>query len=309
MPEVDYLVRERDINKWFNNLDKVVLDSLRFLQNVKIPQVDFTDKGRVLVCGSGNAFLTGKILFHDGGAVVANESDYEEKLKIPVNKAYIISSSGGKNAPQIAKACKDKRLEVSLLTCNPNAPAIEFSDRYYIFPSMSEPYTYNTSTYLSMVLSKTHEDPKSIHDHITTNVNPSLKQFNLSDYNKFYILVPDKFENVKEMFRIKFIELFGEQFGVNLHTPSFALNHATDIVPATRELAISFGYDNKQFGSNRLNVPLSENPDYGELIAVGYSVIGRIQSKHPSYFRDNIVEWCKRRGIDPLVQGNEELFK
>ena len=68
----------------------------------------------------------GRIIFNDTDAIFASESDFEKKLKNikSIDGIIIISASGGKHAPIIAKCSKKYNKHVTLITTNKNAPAL-----------------------------------------------------------------------------------------------------------------------------------------------------------------------------------------
>src|SRR5690348_13359996 len=79
------------------DLDVVTLAALELFEQTELPQVDFKEFKRPLVVGSGNAAVTGKLVFNDVDAVFADESSYVQKLaSIPsIDGAFLISASGG----------------------------------------------------------------------------------------------------------------------------------------------------------------------------------------------------------------------
>ncbi len=297
-----YMKDNSNIDDWFVNLDVCVIQSLDFLATVPLPYPNFFKFNRPLVAGSGNALETGRILFQGQDAIFSDESNYHEEINKAINGAFLISASGKKDSPDIAGAIKEKGIEGILLTCNSKSPAAEYFSQknVHVYPKTPEPYTYNTSTYLSMILSKTKENPKKIKNHLISEVLPLLN-IDFSRSQGYYFLIPKQFHNVQTMMRIKFEELFGRRIGRDFHTPEFARNHATDIVLADNEITISIGYDNKSFGNYKLNIPLSNEANYGEFMAISYYIIGKIQSSNPPYFKNSIVEWCNKRGINPLA--------
>ena len=160
-----------------------------------------------------------------------------------------------------------------------------------MFKKNPEPYTYNTSTYFGMILAKTKEDPKkilSVVNHIK-NLIPS----NLSKYKAFYIIVPNEFENIREMFWTKFDELFGPMITTRVYTVE-QTKHAKTVISSDLELFISLGYENNLFGNNRLNIPLPDGFNYGTLMAVGYYIIGNIQMANPPYFKESIEAYIEK---------------
>jgi len=294
------------------NLDICVLGALELFQKEKLLKIKIPYK-HPLVIGSGNAEATGKIIFEDKNATFASESNFEKKLKgiKEIDGVVIISASGGKHSPIIAKVSKKYKKHITLITNTPSNPSEKYLDKKhkydeYIFPKQREPYTYNTSTYLSMILGKTGEDPKKIYNYIK-NKTSKIKLANFKKYDKFYILVPTKFSGIVRMLQVKFIELFGRQIARDVETIEY-IKHATTIVPSTNELFISFGEKNKHYGKNKLFIPLPKNADYGSMMAISYFIIGKIQEAKPDYFKKNIERYCKEASkifgeeIKPIVE-------
>ena len=284
------------------NLDEVVIDTLNLFSKKKLPKIK-TGFRNPLVVGSGNAAVTGQIIFEDKNAVFADESDYKRKLKkTKVDGAILISASGGKHAPIIAKDLKRRKIKTILITNNENAPAKSFASKTYIFPKNVEPYTYNTSTYMGMILGKSRENPKLILKQIKKMKVPSLKK-----YDAYYFMIPERLELIKEMFLTKFDELFGSKITARVFTEA-QTKHAKTVVPSEKELFIGLGYKDKLFGKHRLNIPLSKKAGYAEIMAVGYYFIGKIQRVNPPYFKKNIEKYTKEASkifghkIEPIVK-------
>ena len=289
---------EFDIN-CLPDLDVAVLAALELFAGKKVPCLDLGAYRRPLVVGSGNAAATGRILFHDADAVFADESTYGDRLAGvgTIDGAVLISASGTKHAVKIARDLKERGIETRLLTCNPNAPAAAFvdADKVFCFDRNREPYTYNTSTYLSMILAKTGENPESILRFLEQEVVPLVPGAAASRYDAFYFLVPARFDAVREMFLTKFDELFGPLVSARAFTVE-QTKHAKTVVPGDREMFISLGDRNELFGDAdaRLNVPLPPDADYGAALATGYYLIGRLQSQYPPYFKDNVASYVAR---------------
>jgi len=291
-------------------LDTCVLGALEFLSKEKIPRISIPYK-RPLVVGSGNAAITAKIIFKDYDSVFADENNLENNLKKikSIDGVVIISASGSKHAPIIAKVSKKYKKKLTLITSSKNSPAQKEleakKDKIYFFPKQREPYTYNTSTYLGMILGKTSENPKKIHDFIENKIDkisfPVLKKF-----DKYFIIVPPKFSKIRPMINTKFKELFGRQIARDVET-SESIKHATTLVPSN-ELFISFGEKNSLYGKNRLQIPLPKNAGYGSMMAIAYYIIGKIQNSHPTYFQTNLENYCKKASkifkqkINPIVE-------
>lgn len=295
-------------------LDIVVLAALEMFQEKKPPTPEITTYTRPLVVGSGNAEVTGRILFEKSDAVFASESTYEAILKNnkSIDGVVLISASGGKDAPRIAQRAKSYGKPVTLLTATVGSEAskvltLSYMDREYAFPKNREPYTYNTSTYMGMILGSSGEDPAQI-ERFIKEVVATLDFSRLGDFEKFFVIVPPQFSQIVRMIQIKFIELFGRKIARDVETSEY-VRHATTVVHEN-ELFISFGYNNTTWGkdSNRLNIPLPEWAGYATMMAVAYYVVGRIQSSHPPYFADNIISYTEEiskifgETIHPIVE-------
>ena len=279
------------------DLDIAVLGALELFQKEKLPELDIKKYKRPLVVGSGNAEATGRIIFEDIDAVFASESNFESKLKhIPdIDGVILISASGGKHAPIIAKYAKDIGKSVILITNNPNAEAAKFieDDKIFVFPKNREPYTYNTSTYMGMILGKTNEDPEKIQKFIQQQID-TLTFPDFSQYDKYFLITPPKFSGIIRMLQVKFIELFGRRLARDVETNEY-MKHAVTVVPSG-ELFVSFGEENTMWGEpdQRLHVPLPENAGYATMMAIGYYVIAQIQKQHPPYFKENIALYTEK---------------
>ena len=276
------------------NLDIAVLGALELFIHQPLPKIDLSMYKHPLVVGSGNAEATGKIIFEKADAVFASESNFEEKLKnIPtIDGVVLISASGGKHAPVIARRAKALNKHVTLITNTPNSPAHNELDNIhnydeYILPKNREPYTYNASTYMGMILAASKEDPAKIKEFLESNT-AQIDYPNFANYNKFYLIVPAKYSGIIRMLQVKFIELFGRNIARDIETDE-CVPHATTVAPSD-ELFISFGIKNNIWGKpgNRLHIPLPDNADYGAMMAVGYYVVAQIQKAYPHFFKDNI---------------------
>lgn len=296
------------------DLDTVVLGALELFQQQPLPRIDVSAYQRPLVVGSGNAEATGRIMFETSDAIFASESSFEDKLAhIPaIDGVVLLSASGGKHAPIIAKAAREAGKHVTLLTNTPDSAASKELDHQhpydeYIFPKNREPYTYNTSTYMGMILGATGEDPaaiqKFIQEHIDTIAWPDFSQ-----YSKYYLIVPPQFSGIIRMLQVKFIELFGRNIARDVETSEYVA-HATTVAPSD-ELFISFGEENTSWGQpdHRLHVPLPEGAGYGAMMAVGYYTVAQVQKAYPHYFKDNIAAYTAEVSkifgatISPIVE-------
>jgi len=296
------------------DLDLAVLGALELFQKEPLPKLSLDIYKRPLVVGSGNAEATGKIIFQDFDAIFASESDYEAKLKAieNIDGVVLVSASGEKHAPIIAKTAKKYNKHVTLITNSRDSSAnkeLDHKHEYdeYIFPKNREPYTYNTSTYMGMILGYTGENPTEIYTFIQNQLS-KVTFPDLARYDKFYLIVPPQFSGIIRMLEVKFIELFGRNIARDVETSEY-VPHATTVAPSD-ELFISFGYENKTWGKpeNRLNIPLPENAKYGAMMAVGYYVVSQIQKQHKPYFKENIASYTEQvakifgNTINPIVE-------
>jgi len=247
-----------------------------------------------LVIASGNALPTGRILFSGERVVFADEGQYGAVLKAnpDVDASVVISASGEKHAPIMVKDLTGRKLRPYLITCSPQSAAARWlpAERVLTTRSNPEPITYNTSTYMGMILSKTRENPLEIKKHLLKAVQPRVA--GLAKFEAFYLLLPSEFEAVAPMFVTKFDELFGGRVTGRCYTVDQTL-HAKTVVPWDRELFISFGYRNHDFGLSqcRLHIPLPTKAGPAFMIAAGYYVIGNLQAQMPPWFKEHAEEY------------------
>lgn len=298
------------------SLDTVVLGALELLVDYELPKVDLTDFKRPLVVGSGNAEATGRIIFAATDAVFASESDFKDKLDniSDIDEVVLVSASGGKHAPLIARQAATAGKHITLVTNTPKSPASRAVTsaqlHEYVFPNNREPYTYNTSTYLSMIMGQTSEDAAAIKSFIETVID-RLNWPDFAKHDKYYLIVPPQFSGIIRMLEVKFIELFGRNIARDIETSEY-VRHATTVAPSN-ELFIAFGQPNETWGApeNRFNIPLPPAADYGAMMAVGYYVIAQIQKAQPQYFKDNIASYCQfisgifGEDIRPIVESSK----
>ncbi len=279
------------------DLDVVVLGALELFADTNIPALDFSHLKKPLVFGSGNAYLTAQIVFDGTEAVFADESSFTDVLQkyTDIDGVVVFSASGSKHAVAMVLEIQKAGLEVYLVTNTTHSPAGELltNEFVHIFPKNREPYTYNTSTYLSTILGKTREDAHEILDFISTEVSPKLLR-NFGDYSAYTLIIPTKFAHIRAMLRTKFDELFGPRITGRVFTDE-EIKHAKTVVASGDELFISFSVENEYYGlkKNRLYIPLSENADYGAMLAISYYVVGKIQSAYPPYFKQGIAQYIQ----------------
>lgn len=279
------------------DLDEVVLGALELFGQTKLPDIDFSEFDRPLVVGSGNAAATGRLLFADVDAVFADESTYLSALSAheDIDGAVLISASGSKHAVPIASELERRFIKTLLLTNNSEAPAKEYvlSEDVHVFPKNREPYTYNTSTYMGMLLSKTKEDPAELQTFIEKTVAPMIPA-TMANNGAYYFLVPEQFDAMREMIQTKFNELFGPRVMARVFTVE-QTKHAKTVIPLDTELFVSFAEENNVFGKpeNRITIPLPEGASYAAFMAVSYYFVGQLQKQLPPYYKERITDYVK----------------
>ena len=279
------------------DLDEVVLGALELFAETDVPEINFREFSHPLVVGSVNGAAAGELLFGDLNAVFANESDYERKLKTDrgIDGAFLISASGSKHAIVIAAELERQQIKTVLITNNPEAPAKQYlhADNVYVFPKNREPYTYNTSTYMGMMLSKTKEDSQSVSEFLLGQVEPLVPK-KLTDYKAFCLIIPPEYDAMAAMFRTKFDELFGPELVGRIFT-SEQMKHAKTVVDSPHECFVTFGEVDHLFGhpDSRIHIPLPSGHGLVTMLATGYYFIGHIQKQFPPFFKRDIAKYVE----------------
>ncbi len=291
------------MTKKIPNLNQTVLEALEFFS--KNPPVEFKlpKKQLILAVGSVNALSTAKILLNNQASIFADESNLKEVLKIYkplikkkiINQALVISASGEKDAVWEIKAIKKLGLKTMLLTCNPEASSIKLADKHQVFKKITEPYSYNFSTYLSMILGFYKEDPKKIE----TFIKKIKVAKNLSNFKYFTFILPDKYRAIADMIKVKDDELFATKSSLRAFSYGQA-RHAKFIYQDKDEMVISFG-ENKYFGHprNRWEINLNDKDNFALTLSLAYYLVGLIQELRPDYFKKSLKDYCKNHGIRP----------
>lgn len=292
------------------SLNETVTAALDFFVKNKPPRFNPKSLNFPLVVGSGNAFNTGQIIFAGQPAIIASESNFKDivagykkliKNKV-ITQTVVISASGEKDSVWEIKLAKKNGLKTILLTCSPESSTAKLADQVIVYKKLPEPYTYNVSTYLGMILAAKDERADGINKFIT-----SLKlSKNLKKYNAYSFILPDEFSAIAPMLEIKRNELFGPY--VSLRAFSFGeARHAKFVNNSAKELVISFG-ENKYFGlkENRLEIKLPKKAGYSLIFALSYYLIGKIQEAKPPYFKKNIASFCKNA---PQAYGSNKPFE
>ncbi len=291
-------------------LDEIVLQTLDFYIRTPPPTLDLSSYSMPFVVGSGNALSTGKVLFSGKAAIFADESNfkataaaYDQAVKKGLmTDCVVISASGEKDSVWEIELAKSLGLKTTLLTCKPNSTAATLADQVVAYKSIAEPYTYNTSTYLGMILSTTREDPSAIQKQIEALVLPK----GYTNYISYAFVLADPYVNVAPMIMVKGDELFGPHVMVRAVADGHA-RHAKFVHRWERELVISVGVDNTYFGdpNHRWHIALPEHVSYGTVMAMTYYLVGRIQKAKPPYFMDDIEAFCKDYGPKAYAKPGE----
>ena len=292
-------------------LDEVVIQALDFFINTPPPKLDVSKFSFPFVVGSGNASHTGKIIFSGRSAILGDETTFKTHVKSYadaieqkfIKDAVIISSSGEKDSVWEAELAKSLGLKTTLLTCKPNSTAAKIADQVFAYKSIAEPYTYNTSTYLGMILSTTNEDAGEIRAFIKALKIPK----NFSTYEAYAFVLPDTYANVAPMIEIKRDELFGPHLMIRANSQGFS-RHAKFVHPWEKELVISIGNKNPHFGhpDHRWFIPLPQNAGFGLVKALTYYLCGLLQRDKYPYFVENVENFCTDYG--PKAYGSPQKF-
>ncbi len=282
-------------------LDQNVMQALDFFSQNPPPSVDIQQFTSPFVVGSGNAYNTGAILFSGRNAVLADESNFalimehaEKKTQEDtLRDVVVISASGGKDSIWEIKLAKKKGLLTTLLTTKEQSEAAKIADRSIVFKSISEPYTYNVSTYMGMILGATHEDSLRIKQYIENLVFPE----DFGHHTGYAFVLPDTYAPVCPMLDIKKSELFGPYVSLRAFSQGHA-RHAKFVIRTPQELVISLGEENKYFGDprHRWNINLPHEVNFAAVMAITYYIIGKIQQSKPPYYMKNIRRYVAEDG-------------
>lgn len=310
-------------NREFNitDLDQIVILALDFFAKNPPPALNTNEFKSPFVVGSGNAFNTGSIIFSGKDATLADESNFKSVINYSNKKApdgslrdaVIISASGGKDSVWEIELAKQNGLKTTLLTTKAQSNAAKIADKTIVFKSISEPYTYNTSTYMGMILAATHENPLEIKELIEKLKFPD----NFADYDGYTFVIPDLFMQICLMLDIKKSELFGPHVSLRAFSQGHA-RHAKFVIRTAKELVITLGQKNEYFGdpNHRWDIDLPQNANFATVMAVTYYIVGKIQASKPPYFKENIGRYVSEDGpqaygpntkpFDVIVPGTED---
>lgn len=224
------------------SLDQIVLATIeKYLKTENLPSIDLSQFQLPLVVGSGNGYITGKILFRNTPAFFASESEVEEKLeKIPsIREVIVVSASGEKHAPIILDAARKMNKKTYLISSSENSTGKDTANTTVVFPKITEPYTYNTSTYFGYLYGAESGLGLEKLRGFLGDFERILSTTDWSQYTSFCIVLPNQFVLFREMLETKFIELFGRKVARDVFSYE-QMRHATTVVQDERELFICF---------------------------------------------------------------------
>ena len=288
------------------NLDQTVLQALEFFSKNRPPSVNVSKFKSPFVVGSGNAFNTGAIIFSGKDAILADESNFRSIIASSSKKAQdgslkdavVISASGGKDSIWEIELAKKHGLKTTLLTTKPQSEAAKIVDEVIAFKSIPEPYTYNTSTYMGMMLGAAYENPSRIKEFIESLKIPE----NFGDHKGYAFVMPDEFMQICPMLEIKQSELFGSKVAIRAFPQGHA-RHAKFVIRDPQEMVISLGQKNEFFGdpNHRWDIELPKDMKFAGIMAATYYIVGKIQASKPPYFKENIARYVN--GDGPAAYG------
>lgn len=287
-------------------LDESVLAGLDFFRENRLPALRISGRSFRFVVGSVNAYHTGRLLFAGQPAIFADEGNFRELLKTyrsliknkTITEAVIISASGEKDSVWQIDEAKRAGLKTWLLTCNAGSTGAARADQVYVSPKAPEPYSYNYSTYLGLLLARTGADPEKIKKYLSRLRLPR----NFSSYHYFSFVLPDAYKPVVDMLKVKDDEMFGPYSSLRAFSEGNA-RHAKFICPSEKELVISFG-PNRYFGlpENRWQIKLPSDADAPLVLSLSYYLAGLIQKSRPPYFQRGLQDYCEKTGPKPYGQ-------
>ena len=291
------------------NLNETVIAALDFFIKNRPPRLDRSKFRFPLVVASGNAYHTAQIVFSGRPAIIANESNFKQliagyksliKNKV-ISEALVISASGEKDSVWEVRLAKKLGLKTVLLTCSPNSSAAAKADKTIAYRKLPEPYTYNVSTYLGMILGATGEDPKKIKTAIQKIKLPK----NFTSYLAYAFVLPDEMGMVAPMLEIKRHELFGAHLSLRAFSAGEA-RHAKFVNAWDKELVISLE-KNKYFGlpKQRLEINIPKGTGAGMTMALSYYLVGLIQAAKTPYYKKNVENFCQ---TGPEAYGEDKPF-
>lgn len=292
------------------NLSEAVIGALDYFERHPVPHLDIDKYKRPFVVGSGNAINTGKIIFSGRAAIFADQSDFKSMVSSNkdvidggfIKDAVIISASGEKDSIWETEFAKQNGLRTTLVTNKGESSAAKIADEVIACESRDEPYTYNTSTYMGMILASTGENPREIKNLIQNVQLPD----DFAQYDSFSFVLPDRFATICPMLEIKRHELFGPKVSLRAF-PEGDARHAKFVILDDKELVISVGFNNDRFGmpQSRWDIQLPDGASFGTVMALTYWLVGRMQAVKPPYFMENIARYVSEDGPRAYGEGTK----
>ena len=223
----------------------------------------------------------------------------------PLTKSLYLTKIGFFPAVKYHYNRKDEGVDYYILIyCTSGEGWYKIADKTYVFKSIDEPYTYNVSTYMGMILSATKENPVEILEFIKNIKLPDK----FDDYKAYSFVLPDKYLNICPMLDIKKSELFGPNLSLRAFSQGHA-RHAKFVIRSKNELVISLSHKNEYFGDpesrwDLLSIP--ENFDFAAVMAITYYIVGKIQISKTQYYKENIKNYVNDYG--PKAYGLDKPF-
>ncbi len=268
-------------------LTECVRDALQHVKHglPNVPQHSFKSP---LIVGSSTALDVGRMIF--GPHIpYCSESTIDECItRGSFDGALIVSASGAKSAVNIIKKLASKNIKSILITSTQDSPASAYASSTTVFPALTEPYTYNVSTYLSMLYAATKENPE-IAEQALSKIESTVDQ-SLANIDALFFVLKNEHALLKDTLITKCGELFGSRISARAYTDEDAL-HGRTLVLSPTELFIVTSHSPVSRGSTELIIELPEHADYATAFALYYALIGRIQALHPHYFTEGVAEY------------------
>ena len=102
----------------------------------------------------------------------------------------------------------------------------------------------------------TKTDISHAHSPLEGSAKRGVDGIDFSRFSSFFLVIPDQFVLLREMFEVKFIELFGRKVARDIFSYE-QMKHATTVVQDAGELFICFGNNTGVvYGANQINLPL-----------------------------------------------------
>lgn len=186
-------------NQKIEKLDRYALKTLESLPGWKYPDFKIDKNVNNVFMGSGDAANTAKIFAQTLKGQALNICNYQTFFENEPSRnsiVYIICASGGKDGTKMAQWLTEKGWQPKLITSNQEPPMGKFlkAEDIFVFPSITEPPTYNVSTYAAMIYWLLKEDLAQIESKVKNLEIPDLRK-----YKFIFFMVQDKYEAIGRM--------------------------------------------------------------------------------------------------------------